>query len=117
MWVATANSADTMSEPLLSRFRVFHVDAPDRSQAAHVCQSVYRSLRESSDWGSQFPESLTVDVVSELATLTPREVMRSLEEAAGRAVLSGRTSISKEDIHVAEPHRSSPGIGFWHSGR
>jgi len=112
MWMATANSTETMPEPLLSRFRVFDIPPPDRAQGEGICRSVYRNLREDHDWGVLFPVELRAEVIESLAVLSPREMKKTLEDAAGRAALAGRFVINREDLDVPVIHRPASRIGF-----
>ncbi|HEX9397056.1 MAG TPA: AAA family ATPase, partial [Burkholderiales bacterium] len=45
VWLATANEAARLPEPLLNRLAVYEIDAPDAQGAARIAQSIYREIR------------------------------------------------------------------------
>lgn len=110
LWVGTCNDLDTISRPLLSRMQVFHIDAPDKDQGRRIAQSVYDSLRASSDWGHRFAERLPQEVADMLATLSPRAQNQALIHAVGQAARCGRTDLHLGDFDA--PVRPVRRIGF-----
>src|SRR5262247_27196 len=56
VWLATANDAARIPEPLLNRLAVYEIDAPDAEGAAHIARTIYAEVRGAHDWGKQFPE-------------------------------------------------------------
>src|SRR5918994_1760940 len=76
LWLATANDAGRIPEPLLSRLSVYEIDAPDAEGSARIAASIYREIRGSHDWGKQFPEALAATALERLAALPPREMRR-----------------------------------------
>jgi ATP-dependent Lon protease len=112
IWVATANEADVIPRPLLSRFRVFHIQLPDREQGRRIAHSVYKNLRASADWGCVFPELLPDGVATLLATLSPRAQRQRLLDAFGNAARDGRRFIHQGDIRELEPSSRASRIGF-----
>src|SRR6185369_2551713 len=73
VWLATANDAGRIPEPLLSRLAVYEIDAPDAEGAARIARTIYGEIRGSHDWGRQFPETLSPSVLEKLGALPPRE--------------------------------------------
>jgi len=57
VWLATANDAARIPEPLLSRLSVYEIDAPDAEGAARIAGNIYREIRNGHDWGRRFPEA------------------------------------------------------------
>src|SRR5512138_76841 len=57
VWLATANDAARIPEPLLSRLSVYEIDPPDEAGSRRIAASIYREVRNAHDWGRQFPET------------------------------------------------------------
>ena len=70
-----------------------------------------REIRNSHDWGRQFPEALSAAALERLAALPPREMRRALHAAFGNAKLAGRSEVRPEDIQDGAQHRKQR-IGF-----
>ena len=78
--------------------------------AARIAASIYREIRNSHDWGRQFPESLSEAALDKLASLPPREMRRAIHSAFGTAKVAGRTEVSPDDIQDARLRKQR--IGF-----
>ncbi len=110
-WVATANDAARIPEPILNRMNVYEIDPPDRDGAARIAQSIYAEIRGSHDWGRHFPERPAAQVLEKLAAVTPREMRRTILGAFGNAKLAGRDEIQLDDVQDARAARKAR-IGF-----
>jgi ATP-dependent Lon protease len=97
-WLATANDAARIPEPILNRMNVYEIDPPDADGAARIAASIYRELRGAHDWGKRFPEELSGAVIEKLSTLSPREMRRAVQSAFGNAKIAGRSELTPEDI-------------------
>ena len=111
VWLATANDAARVPQPLLSRLSVYEIEAPDVEGAARIAASIYAEIRNSHDWGRQFPEALAPDTLERLAALPPREMRRVLHTGFGNAKLAGRSEVRPEDIQDSRNSRRQR-IGF-----
>ena len=111
VWFATANDASRIPDPLLNRMNVYEIDPPDAEGSARIATSLYREIRESHDWGRQFPELPSGSVVEKLALLTPREMRRAVQAAFGNAKVDGRDELRPEDVNLQRGNRKSR-IGF-----
>jgi len=111
VWVATANQASAIPEPILNRMNVYEIDPPDEDGARRIAQTVYRELRAEHSWGRLFPEELQADALELLARLKPREMRRVMLAAFGRAKLDGRDEVLAADINDDRLARRSR-IGF-----
>lgn len=80
IWIITANEADFIPKPLLSRLTVFHVEPPDATQARRIVCSQFDRIKGSAPF-----EPLCDEVVNELAAVAPREIGIRLRVAVGRA--------------------------------
>jgi ATP-dependent Lon protease len=110
-WVATANEAARIPEPILNRMNVYEIDPPDHDGALRIAQSIYTEIRDSHDWGTQFPERPAASVLEKLAALTPRAMRRTILSAFGNAKLAGRGEIELADLQDSRSARK-PRIGF-----
>jgi ATP-dependent Lon protease len=110
VWLATANDAARIPEPLLSRLSVYEIEAPDAEGSARIAATIYREVRESHDWGKRFPESLRPATLEKLASLPPREMRRVVLGAFGNAKLAGRDEITPEDLQDGRGRRQRMGF-------
>jgi ATP-dependent Lon protease len=110
VWIATANEASRIPEPILNRMNVYEIDPPDADGARRIAQSIYREIRESHAWGKRFPETMSAPVLDRLAGLAPRDMRRALVGAFGNAKLAGRSELATEDLLERSARRQR--IGF-----
>ncbi|MFO1361025.1 MAG: AAA family ATPase [Burkholderiales bacterium] len=110
-WIATANDAARIPEPILNRMNVYEIDPPDRDGAAKIAQAIYAEIRDAHDWGRSFPERMTEAVLDRVAALTPREMRRAILGAFGSAKLDGRHRIEERDVAQSRGAKRSR-IGF-----
>jgi ATP-dependent Lon protease len=111
VWVATANEAARIPDPILNRMNVYEIAPPDAEGARRIAQSLYREIRESHAWGAAFPEQLDDGVAERIASVAPREMRRVLIAAFGQAKLARRDRIAAEDLPGDRSARR-PRIGF-----
>jgi ATP-dependent Lon protease len=110
VWLATANDAARVPEPLLSRLAVYEIDPPDAEGAVRIAGNIYREIRNAHDWGRQFPEALSQSALDKLACMPPREMRRAIHSAFGNAKVAGRTEVGPDDIQDGRSRK--PRIGF-----
>jgi ATP-dependent Lon protease len=110
VWLATANDAARIPEPLLDRLTVYEIDAPDAAGSRAIALNIYSDTRNAHDWGKQFPEKLGESALEKLASLPPREMRRALQGAFGNAKLAGRAELSPDDIQDGRSKKQR--IGF-----
>jgi ATP-dependent Lon protease len=111
VWIATANHARSIPEPILNRMNVYAIDPPDLDASRRIAQSIYDELRGEHAWGRAFPQQLAVESLDRLARLKPREMRRVLLAAFGNAKLDGRSEIRPDDI-VEDRVARKARIGF-----
>lgn len=111
IWVATANDARGIPEPILNRMNVYEVPEPDFEGACRIANTIYREIRESHHWGERFPASLESAALERAADLSPREMRRILLNAFGNARLAGRDHVASDDIETERGMRKQR-IGF-----
>jgi ATP-dependent Lon protease len=110
VWIATANDAARIPEPLLNRMAVYEIDAPDEAGSRRIALSIYSEVRNGHDWGKRFPEAPGEATLEKLAAMAPREMRRAIQSAFGTAKLAGRSEVHPDDVQGARPRRSK--IGF-----
>ena len=98
VWLATANDPGRVPEPLLNRLNVYEIEAPDEAGSRAIALSIYSDIRDSHDWGRQFPSAPSDSALDKLASLAPREMRRALQAAFGNAKLAGRSELGPDDI-------------------
>src|ERR1700742_4271948 len=56
VWIATANDARSIPEPLMNRMNVYEIPAPDRDGSRRIAQAIYHEIRSAHGWGLRFPD-------------------------------------------------------------
>jgi len=110
IWVATANDARSIPDPILNRMNVYDVLPPDREQARHIAAKLYRSIRADHGWGSRFDPEPSADVLDRLSEMAPRDMRRAWMTAFGNAKLAKRDQVQPQDLPDTGSRRSP--IGF-----
>ena len=110
IWVATANDARAIPEPILNRMNVFEVQMPDAAAARAIAARLYGGIRADHDWGRRFAPTPADDVLDAMSELAPREMRRAWMTAFGNAKQAGRTEVEVRDLPEAHGRKSS--IGF-----
>jgi ATP-dependent Lon protease len=111
MWIATANDAARIPEPILNRMNVYEIEPPDRDGAVRIATTIYRDIRDGHDWGRRFPEYPSLGVLDKLADYAPREMRRVILNAFGNARLAGRDEVKENDVEDPRAGRKTR-IGF-----
>src|SRR5262245_11238292 len=111
VWIATANNARAIPEPILNRMNVYSIEAPDADGSRRIAACIYRELRDEHSWGRLFPTELDADALDRLAKLKPREMRRVMLTAFGNAKIAGRHEVLADDVSDERIARKSR-IGF-----
>jgi ATP-dependent Lon protease len=111
VWLATANDASRIPEPVLNRMAVYEIDAPDEAGARRIAQKIYSEIRNGHDWGKRFPEMPSDATLDRLAAMAPREMRRAIQSAFGTAKLAGRQEMQPDDVQLSRGGRRQK-IGF-----
>jgi ATP-dependent Lon protease len=101
-WVATANSLDSIPESLLSRFTIFEIKPPTQEEmVTSIIPSIFDSIRENMPLRDRL-DVLSVEVRELLATCSPREARKFLEEGIEMAATRSyeRSTASTEMVRV-----------------
>jgi ATP-dependent Lon protease len=111
IWIATANDARAIPEPILNRMNVYEIPSPDRDGARRIAQSIYDEIRSAHGWGMRFPAHLADAALEPLQRASPREMRRAILNGFGAARIEGRDEILAADIRLDHATRRKP-IGF-----
>jgi ATP-dependent Lon protease len=111
VWIATANDARSIPEPILNRMNVYSIESPDAEGSRRIASCIYRELRAEHSWGRLFPDELDAEALDRVAKLKPREMRRVLLSAFGNAKLAGRHEVQVEDVSEERIARKAR-IGF-----
>jgi ATP-dependent Lon protease len=97
-YVATCNHKEQIDTPLLSRFEVFDIQAPDANQLRAIVRSIYRNIRQTEPWGQTFDAELDDEVIEALSGLTPRQARKGLFDACANAAEHSRSQLQAGDV-------------------
>lgn len=114
IWIATANSVESLDAPILDRFTVFNVADPETAQMIAIVNSQYQRFIDKHPSGSIFEKEIRDDVREELCNHHPRKVRKLLEQAFGLAAFDKRNYLIVQDIKDSDVSktRKKTGIGF-----
>jgi ATP-dependent Lon protease len=96
LWIATANEASAIPEPILSRMNVYAIERPDAEGARAIAANIYRDLLQRNHW--KFEPEPRADVISRLGELPPRHMRNVIVDAMGTAKLDGRDHVEVRDL-------------------
>jgi ATP-dependent Lon protease len=111
IWIATANDARSIPEPILNRMNVYEIPPPDHAGTRRIAQAIYGEIRSAHSWGLRFPEELGEAALDALKLASPREMRRAILNGFGAARIDGRDWIGADDIRLDYGNRRKP-IGF-----
>src|SRR3954465_5992972 len=111
VWLATANDASRIPDPVLNRMAVYEIEAPDEAGARRIAQTIYSEIRNGHDWGRRFPEMPSDATLDKLASMAPGGLPRAIQAAFGPAKLAGRAEVEPDDVQVSRGGRRQK-IGF-----
>lgn len=100
-WVMTANSLKGIPEPLLNRMAVYEVPVPTAEQAAAIAQKMYAAILHELKLEA-FESMLNESVLDKVATVSPRDMRKTLLDGLGFAVAARRKKVLPEDINIRQ---------------
>ena len=114
IWIATANSVESIEKPILDRFLVFHVETPTKTQMRNIVNNQYERYLKQSAAGQFFEAEIRSDVIDELCKYHPRSVKKRLSLAFGFAANEKRNYLTVCDIqnNKLNEERKKRGVGF-----
>lgn len=109
-WICTTNDVRRLPAAIASRCQIFSIAAPTFEEGRAIARKVYADMVRDQAWGRHFVAELPDDVADLLASNTPRELTRVLQNALGLAALEQRATLRVTDFTPAEPPRRGPGF-------
>jgi ATP-dependent Lon protease len=109
IYIATANDVDAIDPAILSRLRVFDIEAPSRNQSYQIIENIFAGIQRSRPRAFSNLR-LNGSAIEKLLDLSPRKIKAALTTAAGNALIAGRTHICGLDVEVEQ--RKQKSIGF-----
>ena len=98
-WLLTANEANALPGPILSRVRRFDIRPPTPEQAIAILNSIFESLQCEMGLPTEL-QPLSPDVSAVLGQMAPRRQRQILREVIGRALYAGRDEITADDCRL-----------------
>lgn len=98
VYIATANTLSSIEPSLLSRFELFHVEAPGPRAAVSIARAVVSQVLEELKLTRRMAAP-TGEVIQQLALIgSPRRMHKAMNAAIGRAVVAGRNEVLVADL-------------------
>jgi len=110
LWIATANDASSIPEPILNRMNVYTIERPDYEGSLKIALAVYQDILNDHNWG--FPTEPSQNVLEKLAEISPRDMRKLLIDAFGNAKLANRDMLQPNDLNTEKLGRGKSRIGF-----
>jgi ATP-dependent Lon protease len=95
IWVATANSLNTIPEPILDRFVVFDVARLSKEETIKVAQNIFIDLTR-----GLTPQTLSPEILEILQDKTPRQIKQVLKKALAYAAVQRTQNINLQKEHL-----------------
>lgn len=95
IWVATANSVNTIPEPILDRFVIFDIAKLSKEETIKVAQNIYKDLTR-----GLTPHNLSSDILEILQDKTPRQIKQILKKALAYAAVQRTQDIVLKKDHL-----------------
>lgn len=84
IYIACANDAYKLSEPLLSRFKIFEIDLPDNNQFDKIIHNIYK---EATTKSNIFAPTLSKDIISLLKGKSMRNIKSLIQDSINKAII------------------------------
>lgn len=98
IYIACANDAYKLSEPLLSRFKIFEIDLPSDDQFGKIIHNIYKEATLKSNI---FSPTLSKDIVSLLQGKSMRDIKSIIQDAINTAI----TEINMDEIEEKKKNK------------
>lgn len=119
IYIACANSINNISEPLLSRFKIFNVQKPSDSQLDNIIQNIYHEAIKDTNL---FEETIEKSLATKLKKYSLRNIKVMIDDAISQVLLefnsedlSQMISMNKKIIitekYITDTHKKAT-IGF-----
>lgn len=98
VYIACANDAYKLSEPLLSRFKIFEIDLPSDDQFGKIIHNIYKEATLKSNI---FSPTLSKDIISLLQGKSMRNIKSIIQDAINTAI----TEINMDEIEAKKKNK------------
>lgn len=115
--VATANSLEGLSEPILSRFEIHEIPDPDEEQRRALALLVWAKALSEEGLDGLFPAHPGEAALARLASMSPRAARRAAGRALGQACVEGRDELRASDFGEASAPARRIGFAFGGAGQ
>lgn len=95
-YIATANTVRGIGLPILSRMEIFSIELPSRDESFDIAQAIVAQVL--TRFGLKDRLSFERRAVCLLAYLSPRLMIRAVEQAAAAAVADGRGKVGEDEL-------------------
>ena len=113
IWIATANTIETIDAPIVDRFVVFNIKEPNEKQMPAIVKNQYERFIKQNAAGLFFEKKIRKDTLIELCKYHPRNVRKILEQSFGLAAREERKYITVNDILACKTNdEKRASIGF-----
>jgi ATP-dependent Lon protease len=111
-WIATSNNSNSINNALLTRFKLFKVPSPNRSEFTLVVNNIYAELLTKEKLSTEFEITLSDEIINELYKSGLRDVKEKLMRAIMNAFsnpfsVNGKKSITLSMINITDKKRSN----------
>lgn len=112
-FIATTNSIDKISTPLLTRFKVFEIKKPTVEQSKVIAQNIYAKIIKDNGYKDNFMNKpLTEEMLNKLSNVIPREMLKTLKTLIGKVALDDRDNFDISDFENIGKQENSK-MGFY----
>jgi ATP-dependent Lon protease len=114
IWIATANSLESIEKSIVDRFIVFTIEHPSKEQMLAIVTNQYTRFIEQHPSGGFFEKEVRPDVLAELCNYHPRKVRKMIEQSFGLAAYYKRRYLIVNDVFESDTvkEKRKNGIGF-----
>lgn len=110
IWIATANNASGIPDPILNRMDVYVIPKPTPEESRVIGREIYQSLlAKHSSW--VFDQEPSNDVLDKLSGVAPRVMRKALLDAFGYGHAEKRRALRPEDVNLKKATEKAR-IGF-----
>ena len=99
-WVTTANDIHSIPKLILDRLNVHEISPPNKEQARRIAFILYKEIRDDHNWGKDFEENPSDEVLDYFSKHTPRHMREMWMTGFGNAKLAKRSSVQIKDIQL-----------------
>lgn len=99
LWLAAANDLASISQSIISRFRVFEIPYPRPEEKRCIVKSIWCDLISMNSWGKYLSPKLPEEIFEQFEDESPRVIQRILRSCAARALAQSGGKPPKEKRH------------------